>query len=85
MPILREQPKQAKNALIQVRVEEEIKIELNQYAQFIRSTESWVVSEALRFLFKKDREFANWKSDHNSQDNHQLTERELAAKTTVTR
>jgi len=82
MPILKEQPKQPKSALIQVRVEEPIKLDLNQYAQFIHSTEAWVVSEALRFLFRKDREFTNWKSERNGHDNHQPPEAEVPTRST---
>lgn len=85
MPVLKEQPRQSKSALIQVRVEEEVKSDLALYAQFIHSTEAWVVSEALRFLFKKDREFADWRSNHNADNNHQPIEREVPAKSVLTR
>jgi hypothetical protein len=85
VPILNEQPKQPKSALIQIRVEEKIKLDLNQCAQFIHSTEAWVVSEALRFLFRKDREFADWKSQHNGLDNHQLPEAEVPPRSIGTR
>jgi hypothetical protein len=66
LPILKEQPKQAKNALIQVRVEEEIKTNLDQYAEFIHSNQAWVVSEALRLLFRKDRDFQDWRAKNNN-------------------
>jgi predicted transcriptional regulator len=60
MPILKSPPKAAKNETLQLRVEEEIKMNLHRYAEFLNSSESYVVSEALRLLFRKDREFRDW-------------------------
>jgi predicted transcriptional regulator len=74
LPILKEQPKQQKNALIQVRVEDEIKTDLDLYAEFIHSNQAWVVSEALKFLFKKDHEFQDWKTQNNNHHNHESLE-----------
>lgn len=80
MPLLREQPKQPKSAMIQVRVEEEIKTNLDQYAEFIHSSEAWVVSEALRLLFRKDRDFSDWKTTHNGHDSDEPIEGEAQSK-----
>lgn len=60
MAILKAPPKPPKNETLQIRVEEEIKIKLHKYAAFIDSSESYVVSEALRPLFRKDDEFKTW-------------------------
>jgi hypothetical protein len=60
MPILKSPPKVAKNETLQLRVEEEIKIKLRRYAEFLNSSESYVVSEALKLLFRKDSEFRDW-------------------------
>jgi predicted transcriptional regulator len=49
---------------VQIRVEEEIKTKLRQYAEFIDSSESYVVSEALKLLFRKDDEFRVWLQQH---------------------
>ena len=62
MAILKAPPKQPKSAMLQVRVEEALKQKLEQYAEFIDVTPSYVVSEALRLLFRKDREFKKWAS-----------------------
>ena len=60
MAILKSPPRPPKNETLQIRVEEEIKTKLHRYAEFINSSESYVVSEALRLLFKKDGEFKSW-------------------------
>jgi len=57
MPILKSPPKVAKNETLQLRVEEEIKMKLRSYAEFLNSSESYVVSEALKLLFRKDSDF----------------------------
>lgn len=69
MPILKSPPKPPKNETLQLRVEEEIRSKLEKYAEFIDSSESYVVSEALRLLFRKDDEFKAWleKQDSNSE------------------
>jgi hypothetical protein len=58
--ILKSPPRPPKNETLQIRVEEEIKTKLNKYAEFISSSESYVVSEALKLLFRKDVEFKTW-------------------------
>ena len=60
MAILKSSPRPPKNETLQIRVEEQIKAKLHKYAEFIDSSESYVVSEALRILFKKDDEFKTW-------------------------
>ena len=60
MPILKPPPKATKNETLQLRVQEEIKTKLRGYAEFINSSESYVVSEALKLLFRKDAEFKTW-------------------------
>jgi predicted transcriptional regulator len=58
--ILKSPPRAPKNETLQIRVEEQIKAKLQKYAEFIDSSESYVVSEALKMLFKKDDEFKSW-------------------------
>ena len=60
MSILKPPPKATKNETLQLRVQEEIKTKLRGYAEFINSSESYVVSEALKLLFRKDAEFRAW-------------------------
>jgi hypothetical protein len=58
--ILKSPPTPPKNETLQIRVEEQIKTKLHKYAEFINSSESYVVSEALKLLFRKDSEFKAW-------------------------
>jgi len=50
---------------LQLRVDEELKIKLDRYAEFLDSTESYVVSEALKHVFSKDAEFKEWVERQN--------------------
>jgi len=60
MAIIKAPPKQLKSVTIQARVEESVKMLLDQYAMFIDSTPSYVIAEALKVLFKRDDEFKAW-------------------------
>jgi|SRR5271156_6258147 len=68
--ILKSPPRPPKNETLQIRVEEQIKAKLHEYAEFIDSSESYVVSEALKMLFKKDEEFKSWLQDLPHDGNH---------------
>jgi predicted transcriptional regulator len=60
MAIIKAPPKQPKSVTVQAPVEESVKEQLNQYAKFIDSTPSYVITEALKVLFKRDGEFKAW-------------------------
>jgi predicted transcriptional regulator len=60
MAIIKAPPKQPKSVTVQARVEESVKEQLDQYANFIDSTPSYVITEALKVLFKRDDEFKAW-------------------------
>ena len=53
-------PTKQKTTSLQVRLEEDVRVSLNRYAQFIDASPSYVVSEALKLLFKRDQEFKRW-------------------------
>ena len=65
MAILKSPPKPLKNETLQIRIEEHVRSRLARYAEFINSSESYVVSEALKLVFKKDDEFKTWLEDRN--------------------
>ena len=73
MAILKAPPKQPKNATIQTRVEEEVRRNLDKYAAFINATPSYVVSEALKLLFKRDDDFKRWRGQHANNSNESTT------------
>jgi predicted transcriptional regulator len=67
MPIIKAPPKQPKSVTIQARVEEAIKDELDRYAKFIGATPSYVITEAVKDLFRRDKEFKSWQ-DHDARN-----------------
>jgi predicted transcriptional regulator len=69
MPIIKAPPKQAKAVTIQARVDESIKSQLDSYAKFIDSSTSYVITEALRLLFKRDDEFKTWLGQQSKNGN----------------
>ena len=71
MAIIKAPPKQPKSVTIQARVEESVKAQLDRYAQFIDSTPSYVITEALKVLFKRDDEFKTWLAQHTNDQNHE--------------
>ena len=81
MSILKAPPKQPKNAMIQVRVAESIKLNLDRYAEFIGGKQAYIVSEALRLLFKKDEEFKRWVEMHSLDNNHNSIQEGALTKT----
>jgi len=58
--ILKAPPKQSKNESLQIRVSTEFKHNLQRYAEFLNATPSYVVTEALDRVFRKDHEFRAW-------------------------
>jgi len=81
MAIIKAPPKQPKSVTIQARVEESVKTQLDQYAKFIDSTPSYVITEALKVLFKRDDEFKAWLGQHNNGQNSEQTQGEALTKT----
>ena len=69
MAILKAPLKPPKNETLQIRVEEQVRSRLAKYAEFIDSSESYVVSEALKLVFKKDGEFKSWLENLNHNGN----------------
>jgi hypothetical protein len=73
MATLKSQPKKPNTTTIQARVEESVKFQLEKYAEFIHSSTSYVITEALKLLFKRDEQFKSWLSQHpNSGDGEKI-------------
>jgi predicted transcriptional regulator len=66
--------KRQKTATPQVRLEEEVKFKLENYSQFIDATPSYVMSEALKLLFRRDDDFKRWLERHpnNGSSDHEI-------------
>ncbi len=80
MSILKSPPKQPKAVAIQARVEESVKAQLELYAEFIDASPSYVITEALKLLFRKDDDFRRWTNQHTDNPNNERTEGEVLAK-----
>jgi len=71
LPLLKAPSKQPKTTTLQLRLEEEVRRSLDRYAEFIGANASYVVSEALKLLFKRDTEFKRWLSEHPTNINQE--------------
>jgi N12 class adenine-specific DNA methylase len=68
LALLKAPSKQPKTTMLQVRLEEEVRLNLDRYAEFLDANPSYVVSEVLKLLYRKDREFQSWLSDQHTND-----------------
>ena len=60
MPVLKAPPKQPKTTVVQLRLDDEARMKLTKYAEFLDGSPSYVVSEALKLVCNKDKEFQSW-------------------------
>jgi hypothetical protein len=65
---------------IQARVEESVKTQLELYAEFIDASPSYVITEALKLLFRKDDEFRRWVDEHTNNLNNEKPNGKVLAK-----
>jgi hypothetical protein len=79
--LLKAPSKQPKTKTLQVRLEEEVRHDLDRYAEFIDANTSYVVSEALKLLFKKDEEFKCWIGRHASNHDQVANQGDVRTKT----
>lgn len=76
MAVLKAPPKQPKTIVVQLRLDEEAKTNLAKYAEFLDSSPSYVVSEALRLVCNKDKEFQSWLSGQHTRTTEPTTKGE---------
>ncbi len=81
MSILKAPPKQPKAVTVQARVEESVKTQLERYAEFIDASPSYVITEALKLLFRKDEEFKRWPGQHTNNHNQEQIQGDALTKT----
>lgn len=80
MSILKSPPKQPKAVTVQARVEESVKSQLELYAAFIDASPSYVITEALKLLFRKDDDFRRWAEQNTSNHNNEEVKGGVLAK-----
>jgi predicted transcriptional regulator len=76
MSLLKAPSKQPKTTNLQVRLEEEVRRNLDKYAEFLKATPSYVVSESLKLLCSKDKEFQAWLSGQHTKTSEPNTKGE---------
>jgi len=81
LALLKAPSKQPKTSTLQVRLEEEVRNNLDKYAEFIDANPSYVVSEAPKLLFKKDKEFKRWVGQHTNDHSQEQIKGEALTKT----
>jgi hypothetical protein len=79
--LLKAPSKQPKTTTLQVRLEEEVRQNLDRYAEFLGANPSYVVSEALKLLFRKDDEFKRWLGQYTSNHSKEQIQGDPATKT----
>ncbi len=62
MAVLKAPPKQSKTTVVQLRLDDEAKMKLAKYAEFLDCSPSYVVTEALKLVYHKDKDFQAWLS-----------------------
>jgi len=80
LALLKAPSKQPKTTTLQVRLEVEVRNNLDSYAEFIDANVSYVVSEALKILFRKDDEFKRWAAQHTNNCNKEQFKGEAVTK-----
>jgi hypothetical protein len=81
LSILKAPPKQPKTVTVQARVEESVKTQLELYGEFISASPSYVITEALKLLFRKDDDFRRWADQRAINHNSERPKGDVLAKT----
>ena len=68
MPFIPRQVKPPARIALTCKVPEEMATLLKHYAEFLDSTQEYVVTETLRVAFRRDKEFHAWLAHHASRD-----------------
>ena len=66
MAVLKAPPKQPKTTVVQLRLDDEARTKLIKYAEFLDCSPSYVVTEALKLVCNKDKEFQSWLSGQHA-------------------
>jgi hypothetical protein len=66
MAVLKAPPKQPKTSVVQLRLDEEARSTLTKYAEYLECSPSHVVTEALKLVYRKDKDFQAWLSGQHT-------------------
>ena len=66
MSVLKAPPEPRKTTVVQLRLDDQARMQLTKYADFLECSPSYVVTEALRLVCNKDKQFQSWLSDQHT-------------------
>jgi len=66
MSVLKAPPKQPKTTVVQLRLDDEARMKLTKYAEFLDCSPSYVVAEAMKHVCNKDKQFQSWLSGQHT-------------------
>jgi predicted transcriptional regulator len=70
MPIIPAQPQVEQKDTLSLRLDHAVHERLKQYAAFIQSPKDYVIGQALRRLFRKDKDFTAWVESQPNGNGH---------------
>jgi len=76
MAVLKAPPKQPKTTVVQLRLDEEVKMKLTKYAEFLDCSPSYVVTETLKLVYGKDKEFQSWLTGQHTNNRQTISKGE---------
>jgi hypothetical protein len=76
MAVLKAPPKQPKTTVVQLRLDEEAKTKLAKYAEFLDCSPSYVVTEALKLVYQRDKDFHAWLSGQRANSHEPISKGE---------
>ena len=77
MAVLKAPPKQPKTTVVQLRLDNEAKMKLAKYAEFLDCSPSYVVTEALKLVYHKDKDFQSWLAGQHTSNHEPSSKGEL--------
>ena len=77
MAVLKAPPKQPKTMVVQLRLDEEARLKLTKYAEYLDCSPSHVVTEALKLVYRKDKDFQSWLSSQHTKISEATSKREF--------
>jgi predicted transcriptional regulator len=76
MAVLKAPPRQPKTTVVQLRLDNEAKGRLAKYAEFLDCSPSYVVTEALKLVYNKDKEFQSWLAGQHTKHHEPISKGE---------
>jgi predicted transcriptional regulator len=73
LALLKAPSKQPKTTTLQVRLEEDVRLNLDRYAEFLDANPSYVVTEALKLVCRKDKQFRSWLAGQHTNSAEPIT------------